>query len=362
MNMSKDISIFPRNFLRQPHVRGLLPDMKLTLLALIIECESPVGCWIPGGINEATNIKDLQSAFDDLEKRGFITVDKKTGEFFICEFFRMNHFVGAKRIEQARDAYLQVRSTRLKMEILEQVELNQQFCKLVPENLNFAVQNSQKKRKSVDNFIDSLENQLLIAQEKVSKEKKREEKAADGAGCSAAIHKSRNKPFAAGIVTAQQYLDQIAGNADLVPGRRPLEDLQHINFLRYLFDFLGFEEVMGVVEHERYPSKAARAARAAGLEERAKAKNREVAADAPPAPAARQAKKNSESQVEIVGLDLVGKTVVLENGKEAVIQKFGVRGAGAVSSFLSLSVIASGIKDGRLKIAAKPVSCINRGH
>lgn len=155
--MSKDISVFPRNFLRQPQVRDMVPDVKLTFLALLIECESAIGCWIPGSIDDAVNIKHLSGAFDELERRGELSIDKKTGEFFITGFFRWNYFTGAKRVGQARDSFAQVRSNRLRKEILEQVKLNQRFCRLAPASLSD--EGSSKNHRSVDNFCKNYFNQ-----------------------------------------------------------------------------------------------------------------------------------------------------------------------------------------------------------
>jgi hypothetical protein len=296
--MSKNISIFHRNYLRQPHIKELAPDIKLTLIAINIECESAVGCWIPSSIDDVVNIKNLGGAFDELERRGELSVDKKTGEFFLTSFFRNNHFVGAKRIGQARAAFDLISSERLRMEILEQVKLNHRFCKLRPEDLeppksappSFLV---PKKPPPVDNLggDPNIQQDTYIVEEEV-KVKVKEEVEDEQSSCA-------NFPFFSAQEQNKMFdldvlFDQLMNRAGLVKDGNRDRDRESIMSLRELCTWIDCQTVFAAISDCLYPSQAVKNAKAAGLFDDADSKKKGKMADRPLCAEALAAIRNGE--------------------------------------------------------------------
>ena len=129
--------MLPRNFLRRPEIRALVPDLKLLLLCLYVSCESHIGAYLPGGIGDEVGLEAeaLTGGMTDLIRRGLIAQDEKTGEIFIMSFFRDNSFNTPARKGQARDDFQRVESLKLKTIILEAVSKNE-GCGLTPGDLN----------------------------------------------------------------------------------------------------------------------------------------------------------------------------------------------------------------------------------
>lgn len=132
----KRYSTLPRNYLRRPEIRGLVPDLKLLMLCVYVSCESHVGAFLPGGLSEESGLEAeaLAGGLADLIRRGLLVFDESTGEVFISSFFRDNVFNTPARRGQAVDDFKRVESQALRNEILAAVEKNP-GCGLTPDVL-----------------------------------------------------------------------------------------------------------------------------------------------------------------------------------------------------------------------------------
>ena len=132
----KRYSTLPRNYLRRPEIRGLVPDLKLLMLCVYVSCESHVGAFLPGGLSEESGLEAeaLAGGLADLIRRGLLVFDESTGEVFISSFFRDNVFNTPARRGQAVDDFRRVESQVLRNEILAAVEKNP-GCGLTIEGL-----------------------------------------------------------------------------------------------------------------------------------------------------------------------------------------------------------------------------------
>lgn len=122
----KRSSVLSRAFFRRPAVRDLVPDLKLVLVAMTVGCESHVGVWRPGGLAEDCGLDpaSLAGALADLEKRGHVVADTKTGECFLTAIFRDNSFSSPQRVRQARDDFRQIESPAMRQNVMEAVSKN----------------------------------------------------------------------------------------------------------------------------------------------------------------------------------------------------------------------------------------------
>lgn len=112
----KRSSVISRAFFRRPAVRDLVPDLKLVLVVATTGCESHTGIYRPAGLSEDTGLDPsaLSGALDDLERRGHILVDNKTGEILLLSWYRDNTFATPQRQGQWRDDLAQVDSQTLR--------------------------------------------------------------------------------------------------------------------------------------------------------------------------------------------------------------------------------------------------------
>ncbi len=281
----KDLSYFPRNFLRLPTIKGLAPSHKLILIALFIECESHVGCWVPADLREAANIHEYEETLLDLERRNLISIDRDTGEFFLCQFFRYNFFKSPARIGQARDAYARVVSERLRQEIRHQIEINKRFCLIGISDLS-----------PPDKNPGSIPKQPLSSLGKgVGEGKGKGEEGGEG----------EDKPVMPACSAAfEKHLEALRAEGARVRNPNLEADRAKLQQLRELADAVGAGEVLRVIAAERYPSKALQAALNAGL--------------------GTQAVRRRTDEGELARRRIAGKTFVAEiDGAEYVVADNG---------------------------------------
>lgn len=93
--------LVPSNLMSWPAIRDLLPDQKLIVYHLWATCPSAAGCWLLDVVACAAALSLSRSALDqalaDFEHRQLVALDKKTGEIFICAWFRWHKFDNAIR-------------------------------------------------------------------------------------------------------------------------------------------------------------------------------------------------------------------------------------------------------------------------
>lgn len=119
----KRTACISRGFLRRPAVRELVPDLKLLVLTLKLNCESHVGAWVPIGLGEDAGLDPsaVTGGLADLQKRGHIFMDGATGEVFLADFFRENTFKTVPRQRQALDDFNRVQSLAVRERIVRAV-------------------------------------------------------------------------------------------------------------------------------------------------------------------------------------------------------------------------------------------------
>ena len=144
----KRYSLLPRNILRRPEIRALVPDLKLLFLTVYISCETHIGAYLPGGIGEDSGLdaEALAGGLRDLVRRELIEFDATTGEVFIRCFFRDNHFNTDARKGQARDDFLRLSSQRLRQSILKAIVVSHE-CGLTPIIIEPLQTTPKRKRK-----------------------------------------------------------------------------------------------------------------------------------------------------------------------------------------------------------------------
>ncbi len=97
----RESTLVPTNLLNWPRVATLLPDLKLILLALWSSTYLGMrGCGLvpvnPFASTLGLDPAALQSGLDILEKAGLIASDHKTGEIFVCDWYRFHKFNSPK--------------------------------------------------------------------------------------------------------------------------------------------------------------------------------------------------------------------------------------------------------------------------
>lgn len=122
----KKSSMLCRNWFRRTSVRDLVPDLKLLLAVITVGCESHCGVYLPAGLGEDSGLDPtpLAGALSDLQRRGEIAVDSRTGEIFVRSFFRDNTFKTPARRRQFTDDFMQIESLELRDLVFEAVGQN----------------------------------------------------------------------------------------------------------------------------------------------------------------------------------------------------------------------------------------------
>lgn len=116
----------PTNLLSWPRVSGLLPDQKLLVYYLWANrFTSASGCYqlpvalasVELGLSELA----LNEAIVDFVKRELILLDPKTGEVFVCDWFRFHKFATTSQIRQLQIAFDKIESENLKKAVLHKI-------------------------------------------------------------------------------------------------------------------------------------------------------------------------------------------------------------------------------------------------
>lgn len=286
----KRSSMFSRSFFRRPAVRDLVPELKLVLAVLIVGCESHAGVYLPGGLGEDCGLapSSLAGALVDLERRGHILTDKKTGEVFINGFYRDNAFRGAQRVAQWQTDFNQIESELLRRAVLEAIKLS-------PE-CGISVDNSTKINKKQP--PNSLVLGVVVDKEKAS-----------SSPASPAAENQNPQTLAA-------RLEELRAAGARTSGCDLEKDRAAIQAVRDIAAWLGDGVVIEAIALASYPSQALTACRDAGLPEAVKqAKQQEAATNGE----ARRAKLMEESNHRLV--KMMGSNEAVINKGKALLKK-----------------------------------------
>lgn len=92
--------LVPRNLMKWPSVRNMVPDQRLILYHLWVTCESAAGVdmFDPGSISGCLGLREgvIIDSWQHMQDRGLLIIDDITGELMLNNWFRFHRFEGIR--------------------------------------------------------------------------------------------------------------------------------------------------------------------------------------------------------------------------------------------------------------------------